>query len=171
MDVAKILGDGYQFLVFGSGNCVEELQKRIDTEGISNVKFKGYVDNRYIPSILSRSSLNLLNYSGTAYNWSRGNSSNKLFEYLASGKPVLSTVKMGYDIIERFNCGTSVENTTPEEIAEKIKEIRNLGDESYASMCRNARKAAEEFDISALSDKYLSEIERIMKKAKENEND
>ena len=24
---------------------------------------------------------------------------------------------MGYDIIERFNCGTSVENTTPEEIA------------------------------------------------------
>lgn len=171
LDVAKILGDGYQFLVFGSGNCVEELQKRIDTEGISNVKFKGYVDNRCIPSILSRSSLNLLNYSGTAYNWSRGNSSNKLFEYLASGKPVLSTVKMGYDIIERFNCGTSVENTTPEEIAEKIKEIRNLGDESYASMCRNARKAAEEFDISALSDKYLSEIERIMKKAKENEND
>ena len=164
LDTAKILGEEYCFLIFGTGNCVENLQKRIDDEKIKNVKLKGYVDNKFIPSILAHSSLNLLNYSGTAYNWSRGNSSNKLFEYLASGKPVLSTVKMGYDIIERYNCGASVEKTTPEEIAKEIRKIKELNSAEYTALCKNARIAAEDFDIPMLSDKYLDEINRIITK-------
>ena len=164
LDTAKILGDEYSFLIFGTGNCVDSLKKRIEEEQITNVKLKGYVENKYIPSILSRSSLNMLNYSGTAYNWSRGNSSNKLFEYLASGKPVLSTVKMGYDIIERYNCGASVEHTTPEEIAAEIRKIKELGSDEYASFCQNARLASEQFNIPNLADKYLSEINRIIDK-------
>lgn len=164
LDTAKILGGEYLFLVFGTGNCVEALQKRIDDEHIDNVKLKGYVDNKYIPSILQHSSLNLLNYSGTAYNWSRGNSSNKLFEYLASGKPVLSTIKMGYDIIERFECGSSVSHTTPEEITEEIKKIKMLSSDRYSTMCKNARCAAEQFDIPVLAEKYLEEIKNVIKK-------
>lgn len=164
LDTAKIVGDDYEFLIFGSGNCVQDLEKRIQDENIKNVKLKGYVENKFIPSILSHSSLNLLNYSGTAYNWSRGNSSNKLFEYLASGKPVLSTVKMGYDILEKYNCGVSVENTTPEEIASKICSIKELSKEDYELLCKNARRASEDFDIPNLADKYLSEILRIMNK-------
>lgn len=173
LDTAKILGNEYNFLVYGSGNCLESLEKRVKEENITNVRFKGYVDNKYIPSILSRSSLNLLNYSGTAYNWSRGNSSNKLFEYLASGKPVLSTIKMGYDIIERYKCGLSVEETTPEHIANAIRKIKELSKGEYDAMCENARTAAMSFDIPILSDKYLAEIERIMKKYnnKEKNND
>lgn len=162
LDTAKILGDDYRFLIFGTGNCVEALKKRITDEQIENVRLKGYVDNQLIPSILSHSSLNLLNYSGTAYNWSRGNSSNKLFEYLASGKPVLSTVKMGYDIIEKYNCGSSVKHTTPEEIAEKIRKIKELDVQDYAALCSNARAAANDFDIPKLSNKYLQEIGRII---------
>ena len=169
LDVAKILGDEYSFLIFGTGNCVEALKKRIEDENISNVRLKGYVDNRFIPSILSQSFLNLLNYSGTAYNWSRGNSSNKLFEYLASRKPVLSTVKMGYDIIEKYNCGTSAEHTTPVEIAAEIRKIKEMKPSDYNELCKNARFAAEDFDISKLADKYLEEIERIMQKFNQKE--
>lgn len=164
LDTAKMLGDEYNFLVFGTGNCVESLKKRIDNEKITNVKLKGYIDNKFIPSILSHSSLNLLNYSGTAYNWSRGNSSNKLFEYLASAKPVLSTVKMGYDIIERYNCGLSVEQTNHEQIADAIRKVKELSVDEYSALCRNARRAAEDFDIPTLSEKYLTEINRIMTK-------
>ena len=162
LDTAKLLGHEYRFLVFGTGNCVEALQRRIDNERIENVKLKGYVDNKYIPSILSHSSLNLLNYSGTAYNWSRGNSSNKLFEYLASGKPVLSTVKMGYDIIEKFNCGSSVEHTTPEEIAKEIRKIKELEKAEYDLLCRNAKTAVKNYDIPVLANKYVQEIDRII---------
>lgn len=162
LDTAKLLGDDYRFLVFGTGNCVEALQKRIDDEQIGNVKLKGYVDTRMIPSVLSHASVNLLNYSGTAYNWSRGNSSNKLFEYLASGKPVVSTVKMGYDILERYSCGFSVENTTPEEVAREIRRVREMEPDAYETACKNARLAAQEFDIPVLAQTYMNEIHRII---------
>lgn len=162
LDTAKIIGDDYMFVVFGTGNCVEALQQRIDEEHIGNVKLKGYVNNQYIPSILQHSSLNLLNYSGVSYNWSRGNSSNKLFEYLASGKPVLSTVKMGYDIIEKYGCGASVQKTEPEEIAKEIRKIRLLPPDEYRRLCHNARYAAEQFDIPVLAQKYLNEINEVM---------
>lgn len=161
LNAAKLVPEA-SFLLYGDGTCVKDLHRRIDEEKINNVKLKGYVDNKYVSSILSRSSLNILNYSGKKYNWSRGNSSNKLFEYLASGKPVVSTVKMGYDLIERYGCGYSVSETTPEQIAEMIKKVMALSPEEYSAMCLNARRAAEDFDAPKLANKYLQEMERVL---------
>ncbi len=162
LDVAKKLDDDALILIYGTGNCVDELKQRLIDEQITNVRFKGYVDNKYIPYILSKSSLNILNYSGSTYNWSRGNSSNKLFEYLASGKPVVSNVKMGYDIIERYNCGYSVEECTAENVVEVINKVRNLSAIEYSTMCKSARKAAERFDIPILASEYESVLKQTI---------
>ncbi len=164
LDVAKKLDCNSEILIYGTGNCVKELQSRMADENITNVKLKGYVDNKYIPYILSNASLNILNYSGSSYNWSRGNSSNKLFEYLASGKPVVSTVKMGYDIIERYKCGYSVEECTAENVVGIIERIRNLSAEEYSEMCKNAKKAANDFDIPKLAEKYRNILKQTINK-------
>ena len=66
---------------------------------------------------------------------------------------------MGYDIIEKYKCGSSVEHTTPEKIAEEVRKIKELDSNAYLALCDNARKAAEDFDIPNLADKYLKEIE------------
>ncbi len=161
LDVGKILGDQVEILIFGMGSCLDEMKLRIKNENITNVKLKGYVENKYIPYILSKSDVNILNYSGSAYNWTRGNSSNKLFEYLASGKPVVSTVRMGYDILERYSCGVSAEKCTAENIAYSIEKILKLNREEYVNMCKNARLAAEEFDIPILANKYLDSLKKI----------
>ncbi|NMA30985.1 MAG: glycosyltransferase family 4 protein, partial [Candidatus Methanofastidiosa archaeon] len=89
LDAAALLNDegDIQFLIYGDGIQKEMLEKRAAGEGLSNVKMKGFVNKQFIPYILSKSSVNILNYSRTQYNWARGNSSNKLFEYMASGKP------------------------------------------------------------------------------------
>ena len=158
VDVAQLVPEA-NFLIYGTGNCVDDINRRIEEEKINNVLMKGYVDNKFIPSILSMSSLNILNYSGSSYNWSRGNSSNKLFEYLASGKPVVSTVKMGYDIIERYGCGYSVEECTAENIASEIKKIMCMPNDEYELMCKNAKKAALDFDIPLLAKKYMGVLE------------
>ena len=130
---------------------------------------KGYIENKYIPYILSKSNVNILNYSSEKYNWSRGNSSNKMFEYLASGKPVISTVKMGYDILERYDCGISTEHCDGENIAKSINEIKNLSQEQYEQMCINARNAAKEYDMPVLADKYLTIINEVVTKYKTKE--
>lgn len=162
LDTAKLLKDNkeIQFLIYGEGNQLEELKQRLITEEIDNVKLKGYVTKQNIPYILSKSSVNILNYSKSLYNWSRGNSSNKLFEYMAAGKPIISTVKMGYDIIEKYKCGISLDNGTSEELAQAIEKIYNINQKEYDLYCSNAKLAAEDFDFERLTEELRKVIEK-----------
>lgn len=165
LDTAKLLqehGD-IRFLIFGSGNQLERLQERVREEHLDQVKLKGFVEKKYIPYILSRSSVNVLNYSQSHYNWSRGNSSNKLFEYMASGKPIISTVKMGYCILDHYQCGLSLEECTPRALADMILKIHDMPENTYARMAENARQGAKDFDFSVLTERLYQVIERVQK--------
>ena len=164
IDAAEILKEekDIEFLLFGEGVLRGELEERVRSKGLENVKFKGYVNRQFIPYILSKSSVNLLNYAQDLYNWKRGNSSNKMFEYLASGKPILSTVKMGYDILERHHCGISLEECTPKCLAEKILAVKGLPEDQYEAMGRRAKETAQEFDFEKLTDKLEKVILTVM---------
>ncbi|RJE83643.1 glycosyltransferase WbuB [Paenibacillus sp. 1011MAR3C5] len=170
LDAAKLLkGDkDIQFLIYGDGIQKEMLEKRVVDEGLDNVKIKGFVNKQYIPYILSKSSVNILNYSQTQYNWARGNSSNKLFEYMASGKPIISTVKMGYSIIEKYKCGMELENSTPEELVKAIVDIKKMPEHEYRLLGTNAKSGAKDFDYTVLTQKLINVIDTVME---ENKND
>lgn len=167
LDTAKIISNktGYediQFLIFGEGVEFPELKERVKNENISNVKLKGFVDRKYIPYILSKSSVNMLNYSQGQYNWARGNSSNKLFEYMASGKPIISTVHMGYSVIKRYNCGVELNEGTPEAIAEQILYFYEMEKNKYKKIGQNAKEGAKDFDFTALTDKLEEVINSVL---------
>lgn len=150
-----------EFLIYGDGNEKEKLEKKVKTENIKNVKFKGLVSKEKIPYILSKSSVNLLNYSATQYNWARGNSSNKLFEYMASGKPIISNVKMGYSILEKYRCGSELDNPTPSRLAQEILRIKNLPKDEYEKMGKNGIEGSKDFDFSILTNKLIKIIESV----------
>ena len=164
LDAAALLedDDDIQFLIYGDGSEKEVLEKRIVDEGLSNVKMKGFINKQFIPYILSKSSVNIFNYSQSKYNWARGNSSNKLFEYMASGKPIISTVKMGYSIIDRYKCGIELENGTPAELAKAIRDIKSMDKEQYNALGKNAQKGAEDFDIKILTNKLIEVINNVL---------
>ena len=165
LDTAKLLKDkkDIKFLIFGGGSELEKLEKRVEDEHIDNVIFKGFVEKKYIPYILSRSSVNVLNYSQANYNWSRGNSSNKLFEYMASGKPIISTVKMGYCILDKYQCGLSLDECTAKALAEQILKIHDMPEEAYAQMAENAKNGAKDFDFPVLTKKLYQVIKSVEK--------
>lgn len=167
LDAARIIlsKPGYedvQFLIYGSGLEYDTLVERINTEKITNVLMRGFVDRKYIPYILSRSSVNLLNYSQEKYNWTRGNSSNKLFEYMASGKPIISTVHMGYSIIKKYNCGVELDEDTPKALAEQIMRFHDMSSGERDKIGRNAREGANDFDFSVLTEKLIKVIESVV---------
>lgn len=166
LDAAKLLKDDpdIQFLIYGDGNEKDYLMQRIKDENLTNVKFKGQVNKRLIPYILSKSSVNLLNYSNEKYNWSRGNSSNKLFEYMASGKPIISTVKMGYSIINKYNCGIELENDSAKQLSDAIVKIKKMPNRDYKIMGENATKGAEDFDFNKLTKKLIQVYKDVLKK-------
>lgn len=168
IDCAKIISKDssmadVQFLIYGDGSDLPKLKERIVNENITNVKIKGFIERKYIPYILSCSSINLLNYSQNQFNWTRGNSSNKLFEYMASGKPIISTVKMGYSIIDKYKCGIELEECTPQAMAEAIKYFHNLSLEEYEQIGINAKEGVKEFDFNYLTDKLWKVIESVKK--------
>ena len=103
----------------------------------------------------------MLNYSSTHYNWSRGISSNKLFEYLASGKPIISTVKTGYSIVEKNHCGIELQNQSPRDLADAIVYIKNLPSSEYENFCLNALNTARQFDYGLLTKKLVNVIRTV----------
>ena len=162
-DIIRKLGkkSNIQFLIYGDGVELKNLRKRVNDEKLDNVKLKGFVDKKYIPYILSKSSINILNYSQAKYNWSRGNSSNKLFEYMASGKPIISTVHMGYSIIKKYNCGIELEEDTPIALANEIIRFHDMTQEKRNKIGNNASEGAKDFDFTALTEKLVKVIESV----------
>lgn len=151
-----------RFLVYGGGDDLESLRQRCKDEKLDNIIFKGSVSKCYIPYILSKSNLNVLNYNAdTVAVYRFGSSQNKLFEYFASGKPVLSNVEIAYNLINRYQCGISKNLPTGEEYAEAVLKLYNLPKEEYDRMCANAQKAASDYDFKALTDKLISVIEDL----------
>lgn len=166
LDTAKLIlkKTGYedvQILIFGDGMELPMLKERVERENIWNVRLKGFLERKFIPYILSCSSVNILNYAQDKYNWTRGNSSNKLFEYMASGKPVISTVHMGYSIINRYGCGVELDEDTPEALAEQIMRFHDMDQEQYSQIGMNAKTGAKDFDFVNLTDKLIKVIESV----------
>ena len=163
LDAAKLLTDSdIVIFIYGDGSELEKLRQRVVNEKLNNIVIKGFVEKKYIPYILSKADVTVLNYAQDKYNWSRGNSSNKLFEYMASGKPVISTVKMGYSIINRYHCGIELDDNTPEELAKAIMEFKNMPKDRYKIYCDNAIAGAKEFDFKKLSKRLYGILDNVI---------
>ena len=148
-----------RFLVYGEGPHKEQLIQRCSDENIRNIKFKGFVEKKYIPFILSRSNLNVLNYRVSSTQ-KYGNSSNKLFEYLAAGHPVLANIDEGnYPIISKYGCGMVLKDRSAKSYADAVLFFSQMDEETYSVYCENAKDTAKLFDIPVLASK-LDEVLR-----------
>lgn len=161
VETAKVLQDkcigNVILLVYGYGNQEERLKQLVMDYGLKNIKFKGKLNKEYAMNLLSRGDLNIFTFKNTPL-LKYGVSSNKLFMYFASGKPVLSMIKPSYDLVEERNAGISVENN-PILVAEEILRISQLDPKTYQSYCNNSRAIAEEYDYKNLVKVLIEQIE------------
>ena len=150
-----------EILVYGDGFLLDTLIKKLITLGLTNIKFMGNVNKQDIPTILSNSSLNIDLYPKSNWNWKRGSSSNKLFEYLAAGKPIVSSCKMKYSIIDKYKCGIELEKPTPRMMGEAILKIKNMHKDDYDEYGINAKIAATHYDFKLLTKKLITIVAAI----------
>jgi glycosyltransferase involved in cell wall biosynthesis len=138
-----------KLLIYGDGPERGFLEDYCLENNISNVLFKDkWIDLKYVPYVVSCSSVNILNYQKGFGSY--GTSSGKLFQYLASGKPIISNTRMKYCLINRHNLGVSKDIESPEDYADAIVSIKDLARENYDSMCARARSTAEQFEYKKL---------------------
>jgi glycosyltransferase involved in cell wall biosynthesis len=165
-DAAKeLLRRGYDdiaFQIYGNGTDLEALQKYVKDHEISNVTFYGRIDKSQIPCILARSEANILTYKQVPL-MKYGGSQSKLFDYLASGKPIICNGKFGYNLITRYDCGLVTEDQSTEAFANTVEELYKMDPEKRRAMGENARKCAELYDQPQLVDQ-LCEVLRFVTK-------
>lgn len=146
-----------RLIIFGEGNEKENLIRYCRENGLTDVLFKDQVDKKYIPSILSKCDLTVMHGSSAGI-MKYGASPNKLYEYLAAGKPILFTYPSEGNPVEQYHCGIMIREQSAETIASSIMKIYNMKSDELAEIKNNALGAAKKFDFAELS----REIEQIL---------
>ena len=160
--VAELLSSkkDIKILIYGDGDDREKLINYCKERNLSNIIFKDkWVDPKYVPFILSQSYVNVLNYSDGFGKY--GISSSKMFQYMASGRPIVCNIDI-YDCpISKYNIGIAKHFVSSEEYVKGIEFILSLPDMEYNAMCRRAHAAAMEFDYKVLTSKMIKVIKNF----------
>ena len=147
--------DKIQFLLFGDGILKDSLQKKVLSDRIENVIMKGRVDNKYIPYILSKGDLNIS--SGRQSQLSKyGTSQNKLFEYLASGKPIVTCSPAIMTFLEENGY-----NIYDKKMSDWIINVYESNDEKYRELCEAAKRIAGNYSYEKLTNDLISIIKTM----------
>ncbi len=161
VEVAKQLRakgkNNIKLLIWGAGDKVEEINRSIKENGLDNIVLKGSVSKDIIPSLLSKGNLNVYMIADSPL-FKYGLSLNKSFEYFASGRPVLANRNSGYSLIDRYQCGKCLPEFSPEAMADEIIRFSELSREEMDTYCKNARRAAEDYDCRILTHKLYNII-------------
>ena len=160
LDAAKQVTDPrVRFLIWGDGDERAKLEQRVQDENITNVVFKGRVGKKYIPYITNQANANLMHGGDLAKALHRfGTSPNKLFDYFASGKPILMDQVPKYNPVEQFHAGICVDGTA--NLPYAVEQCLALPPEELSHMKENAYKAAHRFDFRNLTQDLIDIIEK-----------
>ena len=159
LDAAKLItNDKIRFLVWGDGDELPLLRQRLTDEHIDNVVFKGRVEKKYVPYIVSCADLNIAHNTPSPL-FKYGISFNKMYDYLAAGKPILSDFPCGHNPAVVYGASMEVNDPSAENIARAIESFASMDAAEYQRYSDNATLAAKQYDFAALTDKLLTIIE------------
>lgn len=139
-----------RFLFYGGGTELTHLNERIKRENITNASFKGKVKKEEIPSILMRADVTLAHNRATAIT-RYGSSNNKLFEYLAAGAPILSTVKTEGSLVVTQDIGIETEDQNVETIVKALIALTRLTPKERDAIRGKEASLVREYDYPHLS--------------------
>lgn len=153
-----------QILLVGDGPGKEGLVRAARERALPNVTFLGPQDKNLVPVILKRSDACLFHLRNSrAYRY--GISSNKLFEYMASARPLITAVDAPRcPQLARF--ALQVPSDDPESLAGAMLHLAAMPAGERVSLGLRARSYVERFhDVPVLIDRLEEALERCLLKA------
>jgi glycosyltransferase involved in cell wall biosynthesis len=165
LETAQILeaaGHGdIKFVFVGDGPEKEHLVAQAQAWALRNVQFESFVKKAEVPAVLGTASAVIFNLE-VADVFKYGISSNKLFDYMASSRPVISAVKAANNPVEKAKCGFCVPPRDPHALAGAIMSLYGMPLEEREAMGRRGRAFVEKYHaIPVLADR----LEQVLSKA------
>jgi glycosyltransferase involved in cell wall biosynthesis len=151
--------DKYHFTIVGNGPQKENIQKISKEFNLTNITFIDAVAKQKIYSYLNEADLLYISSNNSSL-YKYGVSQNKLYDYMASSKPVLYVGTIEDNIVQLANAGIIIEEHNEDKIAQKIIDISSLSQEEYNQYGKNGK----EYIKNNFSIKYLSKkLEQLLK--------
>lgn len=162
LDAAKLLTDGsIAFVLFGKGPMKQHLETRIKTESLEHVFIFDNVPKRSIPHLLSFFDILYIGWKAQFQLYRFGISPNKIMDYMMSAKPIIHAVKAGNDMVEDAKCGLSIEPENPTALAQAVKTLSLLSDETLAAYGENGRNYVLANHVnSTLANQFIAVIQK-----------
>jgi lipopolysaccharide/colanic/teichoic acid biosynthesis glycosyltransferase/glycosyltransferase involved in cell wall biosynthesis len=163
LDAAKLLqsrdaGDCIRIQLVGDGPEKPRLQQRVIVEGIRNVDFLPPVPKQQVYNVFAAADACLMLLEDSpVFRW--GISPNKLFDYMASSRPVVFSVSTNFNPISQAKAGITVRPGDVDALADGIEQLANTPLAERQAMGIRGREYVERHhDFRALGDK----LERVL---------
>jgi glycosyltransferase involved in cell wall biosynthesis len=153
LEMAALLPE-YRFRLIGSGREQSSIEERIAKMGLRNVELPGPVPFNRVPAEIARMDICLNLFERIPI--SHKACPMKLFEYLAMGKPVLTTV---LDEIETYDADFLIRVRSAEEAAKAAKRLIEQPEEKARLAGEGLDWVSRGYDWRTLADQFLRLIE------------
>lgn len=88
-----------------------------------------------------------------------GVSPNKLFDYMACGKPIISAVTAGNDLVSDANCGFSVQAENTKQLSTALRKALALDKKSLKKLGANGKIYAQRhYNYTKIAKEYINQI-------------
>ena len=155
LDIAKDIANNIKILIWGKGDEVELIRNRIESEKLVNVSLKGSVEKKYIPYIISKADVNIMDMQEGNAITRFGISPNKLFEYIAAEKPIIMYQMFNYNPALDYGIGMVASDFS------QIKEYLSTFSRSYYEKEQNFAMAKAAFSYATLTNDLIKVIENV----------
>ena len=142
----------------------KKLKSFLEENNLSNVSIENSVPKNEVTNILQNSDILYFNLKDSpVFNY--GISSNKLYDYMASGRVIIFSTKAKNNPIKDANAGYSIAPDDVETLQKTILEIYSLSQEERNNIGQKIRKYAEDnYSIEILVDKFEKLLEDEIRK-------
>lgn len=143
--------------LIGEGPNKEKLIRKANDMNLDFIRFESGVPKSKIGKILSEADAFCIVFHGHSI-YRHGISANKLYDYLAVGRPVIIALDSDYNPVNEAAAGLGVRPDDPAALADAIEKVMNAPAEERRNMGANARAFALENHSMALLGKRFSDV-------------
>jgi glycosyltransferase involved in cell wall biosynthesis len=141
IDAARLLdSEGVQIIIVGQGPERDQLRQR--AADLGNVAFVGPIPKDQVPGTVALFDACYVGYRRSPL-YRFGVSPNKLYDYMAAGRPILFAAEAANQPVREADCGRTVAPDDPAALAAAIRSLAGATEQERARLGANARAYVE----------------------------
>lgn len=165
IQAAKILEqkqNSIEFVLLGNGEMKKFLLELVEKYKLKNVEFRSSVGKEKIPAVLAEADVLWLGTRKVKNLYKYGFSFNKLFDYLASGRPIIFSIDSEYNPVKEAGAGLTVPPENAPALSKAIIKLFEMPEIERKLLGENGRKYAKKYyDWDVLSQKFIDLINNL----------